>query len=149
MIHPKRYFCVGRSKWVVEMQGTNVCSLYDSKIIIIWIKICWSPPPNCNVWYDTRMSSISYSIISYSNSHQSINQPTNRTQAPINHSLSSVSLGIKSDPLNHLQIFRHHLLDQILETGLGSPSKLLLGLGRIPQQQLDLGGTEIPLINLD
>ena len=124
------------------MQGTNVCSLY----VDLHLQA---------VMYDMILVSHPYHTVSYhiiqqqSPINQSINQPTNRTQAPINHSLSSVSLGIESDPLNHLQIFRHHLLDQILETGLGSPSKLLLGLGRIPQQQLDLGGTEIPLINLD
>jgi hypothetical protein len=51
--------------------------------------------------------------------------------------------------LCHCKVGINHLLNKLFESGLGNPSDLVLGLGRVSEEQFDLGRTEISWVNLD
>src|SRR6266567_2427487 len=52
-------------------------------------------------------------------------------------------------PLCRQQVRIHHHVDQLVETGLRLPTQFRLGLGRVPEEEVDLGGTEVLGIDLD
>jgi hypothetical protein len=59
------------------------------------------------------------------------------------------SVWVNSFTSGHSQVGFNHLLDKFIEGRLGNPTNDILDLGRISQQQLDLGRTEVSWINLD
>ena len=81
--------------------------------------------------------------------------PQNRPQSPkikgakrAGRYLGLLSLGILGNAPDHLEVLLNHLLYQVVERGAELPSKMLLGLGGVTEEKLNLGGSEVAGVNL-
>ena len=62
--------------------------------------------------------------------------------------LGLLPLGILDDSPNHLQISLYHFLNKVVERGAELPSNLLLSLGGVTEEEVNLCGSEVTGIDL-
>ena len=81
--------------------------------------------------------------------------PQNRPQSPkikgakrAGRYLGLLSLGILGNAPDHLEVLLNHLLYQVVKRGAELPSDLLLGLGWVTEEKLNLSGSEVAGVNL-
>jgi hypothetical protein len=64
------------------------------------------------------------------------------------HPLCILPLRIHGDAPDHFKVLLDHLLNQVVERGAELPSNLLLGLGGVTEEKVDLGRSEVTGIDL-
>ena len=62
--------------------------------------------------------------------------------------LGLLPLGILGDSPNHSKIGLHHLLHKVVKRGAEFPSNLLLGLGGVAEEEVNLSGSEVTGVDL-